>query len=347
MNLILCITPLQVLIACQIIARTGAAFTGLYLPYDVTATNEAKHRYYFAKLEAACEQAAFVALNNQGIGAQLRTLTTLKTTLKHIGVWRQPIDTVYLASIDVLFLQYVVSKVRFGQLMTFDDGTANIFPNSTYFNPLPKPLPQRLFKQAVDIRYPSVPAILAVSAKHYSIFANERNIIDNVEYLTLFERQSAGGEAVSTAHKVKKILLGQGLDQFIGELGYLDLLTHSIERFGITDFVPHPRERLDLSRHAKVIHSDKIVEDYLLGELAAHPDTDYEIYTFFSTAVFTLRDFPRTRIVLLKNSALQARFEAAYGFLASRGFCIIDVDDAQAKDTPIKSGQAQSKERAR
>ena len=327
MNLIICITPLQVLIAKQIIKKTPEDFIGLYLPYGVNAKSEAKHRYYFEQLQEVCKQAAFLELKNQGIGEQLQTLKALKSTMQQLGIWQQPINTVYLASVDVLFLQYVISKVCFATLMTFDDGTANIFPNSTYFNPLPKSLPQRLFKRAVGIRYPSVAAVLAVSAKHYSIFANEKNIIDKVEVVQLFDDLTASEQpATSNQTKVKKILMGQGLDSFIGEQAYLELLTQIIERFGITDFVPHPREKLDMSAYVNVIHSDKIVEDYLIDELHNNPDTEYEVYTFFSTAVFSLRDFPHTRIVLLRNAALEQRFSEAYAFLLSRGFSVINMD---------------------
>ena len=68
MNLIICITPLQVLIAKQIIKKTPEDFIGLYLPYGVNAKSEAKHRYYFGQLQQVCQQAAFLELKNQGIG---------------------------------------------------------------------------------------------------------------------------------------------------------------------------------------------------------------------------------------------------------------------------------------
>ena len=333
MNLIICITPLQVLIAEQIIRKTQGGFIGLYLPYG----DNPKHQYYYQKLKSLCQKSDYIELKNKTWGERFATLTTLTTTLKNLGIYQQPIENTYLASLDVLFLQFIISKVKFNHLYTFDDGTANIFPNSTYFNPLPKSTAQKLFKKVVGISYPDIPSILAVSKKHYTIFANEKNIIDNLEAIQLFD-------TIATTHQpirqTKKILLGQGLDNFIGENAYQALVKQMIQRFGITNFVPHPREKLDFSDLLTVIHSDKIIEDYLVDEIAQHPSTHYEIYTFMSTAVFSLKDFPHTDIFLVYNQALMEKFKDAYDFLASRGFTLIDMDTAVKEtgfqDTAVK-----------
>ncbi|NOX77733.1 MAG: CMP-N-acetylneuraminate-beta-galactosamide-alpha-2, 3-sialyltransferase, partial [Gammaproteobacteria bacterium] len=205
MNLIICITPLQVLIAKQIIKQHSTPFIGLYLPYGAHSKSEPKHRYYFDQLEQVCEKSAFIELNNKTWGERFATLNQIKTTLKKLGIWQQSIDGVYLASIDVLFLQYVISKVKFQQLYTFDDGTANIFPNSSYFQPLPKSLPLQLFKHAVGITYPSIPSILAISKKHYTIFPQEKNIIDATHPVYLFDKADHQSDENLP---VKRLLLG-------------------------------------------------------------------------------------------------------------------------------------------
>ena len=319
MHLIICITPLQVLIAEQIIQNTQGDFIGLYLPYG----NNPKHHYYFEKLKRQCQQSAYIELHNNTWGERFATLNTLKSTLKKLGIWQQPIANVYLASIDVLFLQYIISKVTFQQLYTFDDGTANIFPNSTYFNPLPKSLAQRLFKKVAGITYSDITSILAVSKQHYTIFNGEKNIIDNVKWVQLFASLQHDEQPIT---QTKRILVGQGLDNFIGETAYRDMVNTMMSQFGIDSFVPHPRENIDFADWLTVIQSDKIIEEYLLDEIKQHPTTQYEIYTFFSTAVFSLKDFPRTQIFLVYNQPLMDQFKDAYDFLASRGFTLIDLD---------------------
>ena len=81
MNLIICITPLQVLIAKQIIKKHSTPFIGLYLPYGAHSKSEPKHRYYFDQFEQVCEKSAFIELNNKTWGERFATLKHIKTTL--------------------------------------------------------------------------------------------------------------------------------------------------------------------------------------------------------------------------------------------------------------------------
>lgn len=328
-HVFICITPLQVLIAQRIIAdliTQPAQIIGLYLPY----ADHAKHRHYFAKLQAVCDQAAFVVLKNQTWQQRFATLHQLKHTLKQLNLWQQPVERVYLASIDVLFLQYVMAKINFHQLYTFDDGTANIFPNSSYHQPLPKSRAMQAFKKLLGIRHADVGAVLSASQAHYTIFPHETNVIANTIPIALYPDRPATLAKIATVtppqQTVKRLLLGQGLDAFIGEAAYRELVQAMITRFDIDAFVPHPRERLDFGALLPVLATDNIIEDYVMAELHQHPNQVIEIYTFMSTAVFTLKDLPRTRITLVYNRVLWQQFAEAYQFLASRGFRLVDMD---------------------
>nr|WP_315043079.1 glycosyltransferase family 52 [uncultured Moraxella sp.] len=324
MNIILCITPLQVLIAEQIIKQTQGDFIGLYLPYG----DNAKHRNYFKKLKNFCQKTEYIELKNQTWQARFATLNKIKTCLKNLNVYQKNINNIYLASIDVIFLQYIISKINFNQLYTFDDGTANIFPNSTYFNPLQKSFAQQTFKKLIGIKYPDIPSILAVSQKHYTIFPNEKNIIENIEPIFLFKNlKKTNNKTLS----IKRILLGQALDNFIGENAYREIVVNMKQKFAIDSFVPHPRENLDFSDILTVIHSEKIIEDYLIDELTANLTTQYEIYTFMSTAVFSLRQLPNVAIFMVYNQQLMEQFSNAYQFLASRDFTLLNLDKSEQK----------------
>lgn len=331
-HVFICITPLQVLIAQRIIVdliAQPAQIIGLYLPYADTA----KHRHYFAKLQAVCDQAAFVVLKNQTWQQRFATLHQLKHTLKRLNLWQQPVERVYLASVDVLFLQYVIAKINFHQLYTFDDGTANIFPNSSYHQPLPKSRAMQAFKKLLGVRYADVGAVLAASQAHYTIFADEKNVIANTipialykDWLPMYDHARQEPSANQAEQTVKRLLLGQGLDAFIGAAAYRELVQAMITRFDIDAFVPHPRERLDFGALLPVLATENIIEDYVMAELRQHSNQTIEIYTFMSTAVFTLKDLPRTRITLVYNRVLWQQFAEAYQFLASRGFRLVDID---------------------
>lgn len=299
------------------------------MPYGAHSKSEPKHRYYFDQLEQVCEKSAFIELKNKTWRERFATLNHIKTTLNTLDIWQKPIENVYLASIDVLFLQYVISKVKFQQLYTFDDGTANIFPNSSYFQPLPKSLPLQLFKHAVGITYPSIPSILAISKKHFTIFPHEKNIIDTTEPVYLFDKAD---NQPDENLPVKRLLLGQALDNFIGDKAYADIVETMVKAFHLDAFCPHPRENLDFSHLLPVIDSDKIIEDYLSEALQQNPQQRFEIYTFISTAVFSLKEFPRTQVFMVYTQALWDKFPDAYQFLASRGFTLVNLDDADNLD---------------
>lgn len=328
-HVFVCTTPLQVLIAQRIIAdliTQPAQIIGLYLPYD----DNAKHRHYFAKLQALCDHAAFVVLKNQRWRQRFATLNQLKRTLQRLNLWQQRAEGVYLASIDVLFVQFIVAKIKFKQLYTFDDGTANIFPNSSYHRPLPKSSAMQAFKKLLGIRHADVGAVLSASQAHYTIFPHETNVIAHTIPIALYPDRSVTLAKIATVtppqQTVKRLLLGQGLDAFIGAAAYRELVQAMITRFAIDAFVPHPRERLDFGALLPVLATDNIIEDYVMAELRQYPNQVIEIYTFMSTAVFTLKDLPRTRITLVYNRALWQQFVEAYQFLVSRGFRLVDID---------------------
>lgn len=328
-HVFVCTTPLQVLIAERIIADVvvrPADIIGLYLPYD----DNAKHRHYFAKLQALCDHAAFVVLKNQRWRQRFATLNQLKRTLQRLNLWQQRAEGVYLASIDVLFVQFIVAKIKFKHLYTFDDGTANIFPNSSYHRPLPKSSAMQAFKKLLGIRHADVGAVLSASQAHYTIFPHETNVIAHTIPIALYPDRPATLAKIATVtppqQTVKRLLLGQGLDAFIGAAAYRELVQAVVTRFGIDGFVPHPRERLDFSTLLPVVQSERVIEEDIIDALCQQPTQRIEIYTFMSTAVFTLKDLPRTRITLVYNRALWQRFGEAYQFLASRGFHLVDID---------------------
>ena len=84
MNLIICITPLQSLIAQQIIRQSpnhpASHWACLYLPYG----DNPKHRYYYGQLQSLCQTAAYIELKNKGLFQQLTTLQHINKTLKQL-----------------------------------------------------------------------------------------------------------------------------------------------------------------------------------------------------------------------------------------------------------------------
>ena len=118
-NLFICLTPLQALIA-QALLRQSAAPADLLMLCYAEADND-KFRHYFRETAALADAAAYCVIP-RSIWQRERQLPALARRL------RTEYATVFAASIDNANVQYLLSRIRFARLETFDDGTANINP---------------------------------------------------------------------------------------------------------------------------------------------------------------------------------------------------------------------------
>ena len=118
-DLYICLTPLQALIAAQLIRQTQPQPAELLMICYAGADNE-KFRHYFRQTQALCRRSDYVVIEHgRWMPPRLR---------RNIG---RHYRTVRLASVDNDAVQYVVSHLRFEWLETFDDGTANLYPTAS------------------------------------------------------------------------------------------------------------------------------------------------------------------------------------------------------------------------
>lgn len=321
MNVIICTTPLQALIAEKIITQTQGNFIGLYLVYQ----DNTKQQYYANKLSIVCKKMQYIVLNNQNLQQQFHTLNVIKNTLKNLNIYKKNIDNIYIASIDLLFIQYILAKVNYKTLFTYDDGTANIFKTSLYYQQKNSFIKQ-FFKNIIGIKDNSIEIIKEKSQKHYTIFKEYDNIIANTEFIPLFNYQHSIAQTTSGTQMTKRILLGQPFDDILGYDIYKDMVMAVMKDFSIQAFYPHPRERVDFSAILTVIESEKIIEDYIISELKKNKNMRFEIYTFNSTAIFSLRAIERVDIQVIFHKELQY-FAKDYDFLKEHGFNIYLTDN--------------------
>lgn len=320
MNLIICTTPLQSLIANALIQQIGGDFIGIYMVYQ---DNE-KQQYYAKKLQQSCNNMQYIVLKNQDMKAQFQTLSKIKNTLKHLNIYKKNIDNIYIASIDLLFIQYILARVNYNNLFTFDDGTANLFKTSIYYQQK-NIFTKQLFKLLIGIKDSTIKKIKEKSQKHYTIFKEYDNIIANTEFIPLFDYQYSISKTISNTQTIKRILLGQPFDDILGRAIYKNMVVAVMNNFAIDEFYPHPRERVDFSEILTVIDSEKIIEDYIISELRKNQNLQFEIYSFNSTAIFSLRAIERVDIRVVFHRELQC-CSADYDFLKEHGFKIYFTD---------------------
>lgn len=315
-------TPLQVLIARKIIALTGnQSYIAIYMSY----TDNKKHRHYYELLSEESINSAYLILKNNSIKERLSTFRDVRNNYKALGLLKYSIDNVYISSIDTMFVQYILSKIKFKNLFTFDDGSANVFENSGYFIQKQQSLSKQVFKNFIGIRFNTIEDVKKEILKHYTIYPNEKNIIEHVEVVDIYE--NVPKMSANKPNKVQKILLGQGLDTFIGEKNYKDILINMSKFLDIECFFPHPRENLNFEDWFEVIDTHLVIEDYLIEKMRSNANIKFELYTFLSSSILSLVSFDRVSVNIVYSKVLMDEFSSSYEFLTTRGFNLINLDE--------------------
>ena len=123
-NLIICLTPLQALMAQRLMAQRAEPFDLLMLCYE--DADNAKFRHYFQVASAGSRHAEYALIPQSKWRRELGLPRLLRGLDKEYA-------TAFAASIDNPNVQYVLNRIRFAALETFDDGTGNLIPGSVLY----------------------------------------------------------------------------------------------------------------------------------------------------------------------------------------------------------------------
>lgn len=307
MNLIICYTPLQVLIAERIIdLHANEEFYGVML-YRV---KNSKFEHYTNRLSQKCSK-FFVMQQSTDRFNLLKEMIYLR--FKFFG---KSFNKVFVASINDIQIQLILSSINFNDFYTFDDGTTNIVNNSFFDTIEPKTITRRFINTLFNNKY-NVKKLKELSRKHYTIYKDLPNIIEHTEYLDLFKdsekKQDNSSESIN-------ILLGQPV--YPEEQKNIDLAEKVIEKFNIHYYFPHPREQYKIN-NVNYIETPLIFEDYLFQEFG---DKKCCVYTYFSSAALNIKDkSPNIDIVALRIPVDNLDFIQVYDILDRSGIKIIDI----------------------
>ena len=274
-DLYICLTPLQALIAAQLIRQTQPHPAELLMICYAGADNE-KFRHYFRQTQALCRRSDYAVIEH--------------------GRWMPP------ASVDNDAVQYVVSHLRFERLETFDDGTANLYTDSILYRNSPMSAFRKLRRALQGIRY-QTEDLRRLSQCHYTLYPERPNIAAPTVPLALWQDNTPhrAGTDINEVNKSSlhpfKILLGQPLfDRAEDNIA----LFARLQRHVCADaYFPHPREHYTLPDMA-YLHSDLIFEDYLAQQLQKQPAREFHIYHLGSSAAFNVHAFDRVRVHALR-----------------------------------------------
>ncbi|HFI0802576.1 TPA: glycosyltransferase family 52, partial [Streptococcus suis] len=248
MNLIICHTPFQMYLFEKILKKYPNEKFHL-INYYFSDTQ--KRRYYFQRISKFCSASEAVFCQN---GRSL----FFKTYLLSRRLRKKKYDRVFLSSIDSVLCQTVLSSIIFNDLITFDDGLANITPTSVLYLES-KTNMMKLADIILRNKY-SIKKIKNQSLLHYTIF-DAQNIISKVEKINIldFNETSLSSNCSGiTLNSQVSVLLGQPL--FSTDLENLEFYTELLSNFKIDFYFPHPRETYNIE-NIKYIQTDLIFEE--------------------------------------------------------------------------------------
>lgn len=306
MNLIICCTPLQVLIAEKIIEmHPEKRFFGVMLH---TVENK-KFDYYKRRLQAKTD-GFFSMVQHNDRWNLLKEIVQLKSYFSG-----KQFNTVFLANFPELQIQFLLSSIEFKELNTFDDGTVNIVKNSHFLNDDPNTFTRKLINALLGNKY-STPKLRLLSSKHYTIYPDFPNIISNTVPINLMENN----EATSVSSEKINILLGQPV--YVDNKQNIEMAQKVIKQFNIHYYLPHPREKYQL-QNVEYIDTHLIFEDYIAQEFV---DRKCCVYTYCSSAILNVMNkSPNVDVVALRVESDDLGVQGCYDLFEQVGIKIIDI----------------------
>lgn len=306
MNLIICYTPLQVLIAEKIIKQYPQdKFYGVMICSNLNT----KFSYYSEKLAQCCDHFYSYHQHTDRFNL-LKEIIQLKCKFN-----RQTFVRVFVASINDIQIQFLLSSITFKQLFTFDDGTANIVDSSVFYVQEPNTLIRRWINIIFNNKY-SIEELKNISNGHYTIYPQFKNIIKNIIPIDLFEEKITQIESNDPVN----ILLGQPV--YLDNKKNIELANVVINKFNIDFYLPHPREQYTLS-NVSYINTPLIFEDYIIQNFK---NKRCNIYTYFSSAILNVKNH-NINITGLRINTDNPAYINCYNLFHNIGINIIDIRD--------------------
>ncbi len=276
--LIMCRTPLQAFIAEKLIeAESVSVFDFVYFTYE----DGPRDRYYFKRLSKGARKSIYVCsryFSKEALNHSFLFYRRLKWCLS------KSYDSLILSSIDLFIFRMLVHRNKKAELYTMDDGTANVFSNSSFYNI------RRSRMSAAYERFFGAPSISSLKDSidcHYSIYNNFSNIVEQkrVAYINPWD-----GIDVKEQKGEVKIFIGQPFEEMVSKEVLTNNQVLKVGRFlkscNFDFYLSHPRERDFLNIGATVLSDqDKISEEFIFDISGSRRP---KVYSLFSSVILNL-----------------------------------------------------------
>lgn len=314
-NLFICLTPLQSLIAQQLIYQTNPTPADLLM---LCYTDNQKFRYYYQLTANLCRHTKCVIMPKT-THQRLFKLSQLKH-FSHLHY-----QTIFVANINDSFVQYIISHLQFEHLETFDDGVGNLYPTSIFYQNTQHHFMRQILNYLLGIRF-KTQDLRALSRTHHTLYPNQANIITNtqpIDFITTRASTKHSGSLKTIHNNIehKKILLGQPFFQNSHKNQYF--FQQIIKHFNIDAYFPHPLEQ-SLPTQVHIIETPLIFEDWILNQ--ATQSVSWTIYHCVSSAALNVATLSNINLIAIRPNHeyfQQAAFQHLYQLMAQMNIPIV------------------------
>lgn len=318
-SLIICTTPLQMMIAERIVA--SQADEDFYALIHTRQKYIGKYRHYGNKLIALCTSgtyidASFLAYTlPKSLGLLCWLCYSFIFGMKHARITK-----VYISSYEAVFFRFLLARLPKGvEVYTFDDGLMNLLPSS-YEHNKNNDIGGALGKVFGLLGIPQSSAVKARVKGHYTIYDAPNAAHDNPIKLDLFHvaPTAAHSPVVNFEESPISVFLGQPIYELGVGKGNKEVTEAIVKDLACRYYLPHPREDYKVDA-VEYIDTEFVAEDYLLQELEKHPERCYIVYSYFSTTLIHLNDHPRVKMVACRPASAPGISKDVYELLERMG----------------------------
>lgn len=164
----ICVTPLQLFIARKVVQEQRITD---YVLVNINPHDQQVTRNYFAQLAENAIESDYLVLNSRIIENYRKVSGVLRKWQKH------RITSLYLASVDTVFAQYIIHRHPLAELYTFDDGSVNVLPSDIYHTKASLKIRQRTAYYLLR-RHKDQDWIKLRIIKHFTIYQDMSNIVE-------------------------------------------------------------------------------------------------------------------------------------------------------------------------
>ena len=262
MNVIFCTSPLQVLIAREVVRFVKKDFVGIYLKMS----NDTRKTQYSERMKEFCEEV--LILEGESVFNDIQEFIKDKSILN-----------LYLASLDNPIVLSVFDSSTMN-LYTFDDGSTSVIPENMYTVNKNRGIPYTSF---------TLRDIMSLSRKHYTVFDSctlfpkDMQVLLQLNFEPSHFCRARNGETV-------KVFLGQYLGSLQSEkdLELTQKLTSKVlTEVGIDYYYDHPRVPLNLY-NGILKETPLCFEEEIYRLLETYEFV--EVYGFYSTSMILVKN---------------------------------------------------------